>query len=76
MKRKINVQKVFNAVSIVFLSACALYYGIRFLTLYIKNERKMSIEANTLGNQYAYKEDLSDFDIKNDYNDKNSCWNW
>lgn len=51
MKRKINIQKVFNAVSIVFLSACALYYGIRFLTLYIKNERKMSIEANTLGNK-------------------------
>lgn len=51
MKRKINVQKVFNAVSIVFLSICFLVYGIRFLTLYIKSARKMTIEANTVGNK-------------------------
>ena len=51
MKRKINFQKIFNAVSIVFLSVCFLFYGIRFLTLYIKSARKMTIEANTVGNK-------------------------
>lgn len=51
MKRKINFQKVFNAVSIVFLSTCFLFYGIRFLTLYIKSAKKMTIEANTVGNK-------------------------
>ncbi len=51
MKRKINKQKIFNTVSIIFLSVCALIYGVRFLTLYIKNAKKMSSEANTLGSK-------------------------
>ena len=51
MKRKINIQKVFNTVSIIFLSVCALIYGVRFLTQYIKNAKKMSSEANTLGSE-------------------------
>lgn len=51
MKRKINIQKIFNAVSIAFLSICALIYGVRFLTLYIRNAKKMSSEANTLGSK-------------------------
>ena len=51
MKRKINIQKIFNVASIAFLSICALIYGFRFLTLYIKNSKQMSSEANTLGSK-------------------------
>lgn len=49
MKRKIKIQNIFNAVSIAFLTICALIYGVRFLTQFIKNNKKMSSEANTLG---------------------------
>lgn len=51
MKRKIKFQKIFNIVSIAFLSICALVYGTRFLTLYIKSAMKASNEANTLGSK-------------------------
>lgn len=51
MKRKLNKQKLFNMISIIFLSTCALIYGVKFLTLYIKNAKKMSSEANTLGSK-------------------------
>lgn len=47
--RKISIRKTFNMISIVFLTACILIYGFRFLTLYIKNNKKMHYEANTLG---------------------------
>ena len=51
MKRKIKFQKIFNVISIIFLSVCALIYGFRFLTLYIKNVKKTNSEANTLGSK-------------------------
>lgn len=51
MKRKINIQKIFNVISIAFLSICAVFYGVRFLTLYIKNAKQMNSEANTLGSK-------------------------
>ena len=47
--RKISIRKTFNMISNVFLTACILIYGFRFLTLYIKNNKKMHYEANTLG---------------------------
>ena len=47
--RKISIRKTFNMISIIFLATCTLIYGFRFLTLYIKNNKKMHYEANTLG---------------------------
>lgn len=35
--RKINFQKVFNLISGMFLLACILFYGIRFIKLYKEN---------------------------------------
>lgn len=47
--RKISIRKTFNAISIIFLTTCIVIYGFRFLTLYIKNNKRVSNEANTLG---------------------------
>lgn len=47
--RKISIRKTFNIISIIFLTTCVVVYGFRFLTLFIKNNKKMSIESNTLG---------------------------
>ena len=47
--RKISIRKTFNMISIIFLTTCTLIYGFRFLTLYVKNNKKMHYEANTLG---------------------------
>lgn len=38
-KRKINIQKVFNLVSFTFLLACVIFYGSRFIKLYIENNK-------------------------------------
>lgn len=38
-KRKLNVQKIFNLVSLMFLSACIIFYGGRFIKLYIENNK-------------------------------------
>lgn len=39
-KRKINTQKVFNLISFTFILACILFYGTRFIKLYIENNKK------------------------------------
>lgn len=38
-KRKLSVQKIFNLVSLMFLLACVIFYGGRFIKLYIENNR-------------------------------------
>lgn len=38
-KRKISVQKIFNLVSLMFLLACVIFYGGRFIKLYIENNK-------------------------------------
>jgi len=48
-KRKISVQKIFNLVSFVFLLTCCIFYGGRFIKLYLENEEQVVVEANTLG---------------------------
>ena len=36
-KRKISYQKIFCAISFLFILGCVLFYGIRFIMLYIEN---------------------------------------
>jgi len=60
--KKINIQKIFNIVSFVFLLTCCVFYGTRFIKLYLKNEEQVVIEANTLGKNL--KENNSNF-LKN-----------
>ena len=38
-KRKISIQKIFNLVSLMFLLACVIFYGGRFIKLYIENNK-------------------------------------
>lgn len=57
-KRKLSIQKIFNLVSAVFLLTCCIFYGGRFIKLYLENEEQVVVEANTLGK--ALKENNSD----------------
>ena len=36
-RRKISYQKIFCAISFLFILGCVLFYGIRFIMLYIEN---------------------------------------
>ena len=38
-KRKINFQKIFNLVSFTFILACCIFYGSRFIKLYLANNK-------------------------------------
>ena len=49
-KRKISLQKSFNIISIMFLSACTIFYGIRFVKAYKEShvENKIVYIADTI----------------------------
>lgn len=49
-RRKINIQKVFNLVSFTFILACCVFYGGRFIKLYIENKKteKITVLADTI----------------------------
>ena len=38
-KRKLSIQKIFNLVSFMFILACCIFYGSRFITLYLENNK-------------------------------------
>lgn len=48
-KRKLSFQKIFNFVSLIFLITCCLFYGGRFVKLYLENKKQVVEETNTLG---------------------------
>lgn len=48
-KRKLSFQKIFNLVSAVFILTCCLFYGGRFVKLYLENKEKVVVESHTLG---------------------------
>jgi len=54
-KRRISIQKIFNIVSLVFLLTCCIFYGGRFIKLYLENKEKVVVEANTLGKDMKEK---------------------
>jgi len=61
-KRKLSIQKVFNLISAVFLLTCCVFYGGRFIKLYLENNEKVVEEADTLAK--TLKENNSEF-LKN-----------
>lgn len=61
-KRKISFQKIFNLISAIFLITCCLFYGGRFIKLYLENKKVVVNEANTLGK--SLKENSESF-LKN-----------
>ena len=38
-KRKINFQKIFIFISLIFIMSCVIYYGLRFIKLYKENSK-------------------------------------
>lgn len=61
-KSKISFQKIFNLVSFTFLLACVIFYGGRFITLYLENNEVE--EVNSIAN-----------DIKNNNSESESFKN-
>lgn len=70
VKRKISYQKVFSFISAGFILACILFYGGRFLKLYLENKKdtvsnkdtlvqnlKNNYEFNNINNEYYLKKD-------------------
>lgn len=46
--KKLSFQKIFCFISIIFIGGCCLFYGTRFIKLFIDNEKEKRIEKNTL----------------------------
>ena len=47
-RRKLNVQKTFCTISAGFILACAIFYGFRFLSLYLDNKKSLESKEDTL----------------------------
>lgn len=47
MKKDI-IQKIFCYISFLFIFSCCVFYGTRFIKLYLENKEKQNIEKNTL----------------------------
>lgn len=65
-KRKISIQKIFNLVSAMFILACCIFYGTRFLKLYIANNKieKVTVLADNI------KDDNKDNELFKQINDE------
>lgn len=42
------IQKTFCYISFLFILSCCIFYGTRFIKLYIENEKRINIEKDTL----------------------------
>ena len=43
-KTKISAQKIFNLISFMFILACCIFYGSRFISLYIDNKKTEDVK--------------------------------
>ena len=46
--KKLNFQKLFCFLSMLFILSCCIFYGTRFIKLYLENKKEEIIEKNTL----------------------------
>lgn len=46
--KKLSFQKIFCFISFLFILSCCVFYGTRFIKLYLENEKELEVEANTL----------------------------
>lgn len=46
--KKINFQKLFCFISILFILSCCIFYGTRFIKYYLESKKTESIEENSL----------------------------
>lgn len=65
-RRKISYQKVFSFISAGFIVGCCIFYGTRFLTLYLENKKEEIKLEDTLSQNI--KETNNDFKkVNNDF---------
>ena len=64
-RRKISYQKVFSFISAGFIIGCCIFYGTRFLTLYLDNKKEQIKLEDTLSQ--AIKENNNLKEINGDY---------
>ena len=43
-KRTLNFQKIFNLISFTFILACCIFYGGRFISLYLENNKSEELK--------------------------------
>lgn len=46
--KKLNFRKIFCFISFIFLLSCCIFYGTRFIKLYLENKESLNIEENSL----------------------------
>jgi len=46
--KKLNFKKIFCFISFLFILSCFIFYGTRFIKLYLENKKVETIEKNTL----------------------------
>lgn len=44
-KRKLSIQKIFNLTSFMFILACCIFYGGRFISLYLENHKAEEVRV-------------------------------
>ena len=64
-RRKISYQKVFSFVSAGFIIGCCIFYGTRFITLYLENRKEEIKLEDTLSQ--VVKENNNLKEINGDY---------
>lgn len=66
-KRKLSIQKIFNLISFMFILACCIFYGSRFISLYLENNKVEELKVfagNIIDNN---KENQNFKNINGDY---------
>jgi len=46
--KKLNYQNIFCFISILFIMSCCIFYGTRFIKLYLENQKDTSNAKNSL----------------------------
>ena len=59
-KRKISKQKVFSAISAGFIIACCIFYGTKFIKLYLENKKDLELNEDALVNTIMEENEKKD----------------
>ena len=67
--KKLSIQKIFCFISILFIASCCIFYGTRFIKLYLANEKRGAAAKNSLAEkiQKTNKENENFKQINDDY---------
>ena len=60
VKRRLSKQKIFNAISAGFFLACCIFYGSRFIKLYLENKKNLELNEDALVNQIIEKNEKTE----------------